>query len=76
VFLSEAVHPSQADPAAFAEVIGALNTIRVARNNIAHGVQTTRTDAEEVRAQILHRLDTGQKGILPRLVAMLNAPVP
>lgn len=76
VFLSEAVHPSQADPAAFAEVIGALDPIRIARNNIAHGVQTTRTDAETVRDRILRGPDGGHKGILPRLVAMLNAPVP
>ncbi len=74
VFLSEAVHPSQADLAAFTEVIGTLNTIRLARNSITHGEQTTRTDAEMVRDRILRRSDGGHEGILPRLVAMLNAP--
>lgn len=76
VFLSEAVHPSQADLTAFTEVIGALDTIRLARNNIAHGVQTTRTDAETVRDRILRGPDGGHKGILPCLVAMLDAPAP
>jgi ERCC4-related helicase len=58
-----------------AKIIGSGDPKRVILLT-ATPISNTLWDPEEVRAQILRRLDTGQQGILPRLVARLNALAP
>ncbi len=76
VFVNEIVAASHADVTAFEEVMQVVDLIRVERNRIAHAAQTTQTDAETVRDHVLHRTGSDQKGALPRLAAMLDAPTP
>jgi hypothetical protein len=74
VFLSEAVVKSGADAAEFEELIGFVDDIRQHRNNIAHGARISENIAEGVRERVLRKTGTNDKGVLPRLVMMLDAP--
>lgn len=75
VFVTEIVAANHADVSAFEAVMHVLDAVRVERNRIAHAAQTTQADAETVRDHVLRGTGSDEKGALPRLVAMLDAPV-
>ncbi len=73
--LTHVVKPSNAAEEDFGNLIEDIDEIRKLRNHIAHGEAVDKSMAATARAAVLGEPHTGALGVLPRMVAMLNAPV-
>ncbi|NJN66103.1 MAG: hypothetical protein HC884_05000 [Chloroflexaceae bacterium] len=72
MFLTYVVTPSNADLAAFEQLLIDIDSLRQDRNRIAHAQEVDRETAERIRTAVLGEI--GKPGLLRRLAEMLNLP--